>query len=269
MFLESALKLATSCKTPRFCYCTQLIKLYDTRFSRGHSEPFVQSAVAAALTNWHQSNASECQFEQEPLWFSHTIQLHHLHLLTILTFWTLHFRQQFLASRKGSFKSKPRSVSSPQSPVKSVSLAHRLHLTFGHKYTPSPCQCSEASEPRQNGQSGHRNSSGSKWRKNGCYRSHVSRGWKGIQPPAQQGSHYSNFIGYWLYWMLLAILSTALNSRLNHLCICLEMKLVWILETFEGAASCARVCHSGWNCILSHLCKESQWEISKLHYISS
>lgn len=50
--------------------CTQLMKLYDTRFSRGHSEPFVQSAVAAALTNWHQSNASECQFEQEPLWFN-------------------------------------------------------------------------------------------------------------------------------------------------------------------------------------------------------
>ncbi len=56
-----------------------------------------------------------------------------------LTFWTLHFRQQFLASRKGSFKSKPRSVSAPQSPVESVSLA-RLHLGFGrfhvcYKYT--------------------------------------------------------------------------------------------------------------------------------------
>ena len=51
---------------------------------------------------------------------------------------------------------------------------------------------------------------------------------------------------------------TALSSRLHHLCICLEVKFVWIFETFESAASCARVCHSGWNCILSHLCKQSQ-----------
>ena len=100
--------------------------------------------------------------------------------------------------------------------------------------------------------------------KNGC---HVQRGRNLLNLRATRKPQMTS-VAMRLYccWMLLAsgYTSTAfLNSRPHHLCICLEVKFeecsrAWIFETFEGAARRARVCHSRWNCILSHLCKQSQ-----------